>query len=87
MATRALTLRVHLLGQNFKKRFKKKYIYIFFGGPNKFVKHCPLIRSNTVYILYYSENTSHLYRFRIDVNCRRVSSGRLEYSQQTVGEL
>ena len=30
MATRALTLRVHLLGQNLKKK-KKIYIYIFFG--------------------------------------------------------
>ena len=29
MATRAPTLRVHLLGQNLKKL---KYIYIFFGG-------------------------------------------------------
>ena len=43
-----LTLRVHLVGRNLKKRLKKKYIYIIyiflggqkniFGGPKKFVK-------------------------------------------------
>ena len=44
MATRALTLRVHLLGQNLKKANIKKKL----GGPNKFVKRTPLIRSNTV---------------------------------------
>ena len=33
MATRALTLRVHLLGQNLKKdNINKKYIYFFWGG-------------------------------------------------------
>ena len=37
MATRALTLMVHLLGQNLKKD-NIKNIYIFFGGPTKFVK-------------------------------------------------
>ena len=39
MATRALTLRVHLLGQNFKKKITSKKIYIyFFWGPKTFVK-------------------------------------------------
>ena len=39
MATRALTLRVHLLGQNLKKDNIQKKIDIFFwGGPKFFFK-------------------------------------------------
>ena len=47
MATRALTLRVHLLGQNLKKKKKKKNV--FWGAKQNCYADCPLIRSNTVY--------------------------------------